>query len=485
MHFLRRSLFGLFLLAATLALLAWAGIVVKDAVVARMSRGNEVRPAEERVFAANVVRVAPETIAPVLTTFGEVRSTRTLEVRASAGGRVMSLSPNFEEGGAVEAGELLVTIDPSDPQSALDVARTDLAESEANVREAERALELARQEATAAQSQAELQARALERARDLANRGVGSVAAVETAELANAQAAQSVLARAQALASAEAALDQARTTVERRRIALAEAERGLADTEIRAEFAGTLAEVSAVEGGLVSANEQLAQLIDPAALEVSFRLSTSQYARLLDTDGRLKPATVEAVLDVLGADIVATGRITRESGAVAEGQTGRLLFARLEGAAGFRPGDFVTVRITEPELDGVALLPATALDGSGTVLALGEDDRLEVVPVTLLRRQGDDVIIEAAGLAGREVVGERSPFLGAGIKVRPLRAGVEEAAAEPELLDLTPERRAALIAFVEGNSRMPEAVKARVLAQLNEDRVPADVVQRIESRMGG
>ena len=485
MGFLRRSLLGLFLLGVTLALLAWAGVLVKDAVVARMERDNGARPAEERIFAANVVRVEPGTISPVLTTFGDVRSARTLELRASASGRVISLSPTFEEGGTVEADELLVAIDPSDAQSALEVAQTDLTEAEAKVREAERALDLAREDAAAAEAQAALQAKALERARDLANRGVGSVAAVETAELANGQTAQSVVSRAQALASAEAALDQARTTVARSKIALAEAERGLADTEIRAAFAGTLAEVSVVEGGLVSANEQLAQLIDPTALEVSFRLSTSQYARLLDDSGRLEHATIEAVLDVLGADLVATGRVTRESGSVAEGQTGRLLFAALDGAAGFRPGDFVTVRLSEPALEDVAILPATALDGSGTVLAVGAEDRLEVLPVTLLRSQGDDVIVSAAELAGRDIVAERSPFLGAGIKIRPLRQGEEAAAPEPQLMELTEERRAALIAFVEGNQRMPDEMKARVIAQLSEDRVPADVVQRIESRMGG
>lgn len=486
MRFLRRSLLGLFLFAATLAILAWAVIVVKDAVVARMTRENNVRPAEERIFAAHVVKIAPLSISPVLTTFGEVRSTRTLDIRTTAAGRIIGLSSNFVEGGTVQSGEVLVTIDPSDAQAALDVALTDLAEAEANVREAERALEIAREEAIAAEAQAALQARALDRARDLAERGVGSATAVETAELANAQADQSVLARAKALAAAEAALDQTKTMVERRQIALDEAKRRLSDTQIAATFDGILAEVSGVEGGLASGNERLARLIDPKALEVSFRLSTSQYARLLDEDGRLKQATVEAVLEVLGADLTVPGTITRESGAVAEGQTGRLLFAALQGATGFRPGDFVTVRITEPELTNVALLPASALDGTGTVLVLGLEERLERLPVTVLRRQGDDVIIAVArDLDGREVITERSPFLGVGIRIRPLRSDTESATAEPDFLELAPERRAALIAFVEGNTRMPDEVKARVLAQLNEVRVPADVVHRIEARMGG
>ena len=180
--------------------------------------------------------------------------------------------------------------------------------------------------------------------------------------------------------------------------------------------------------------------------------------------------------------------ISRESAAVGEGQTGRLLFARLENAAGFRPGDFVSVRIQEPPLERVVRLPSSAVDASGTVLVVGEEDRLEVADVQLLRREGDDVIVRARGLAGREVVAERTPLLGAGIRIRPVRRGAEsgvQAEPEPEMLSLDPERRARLVAFVEANQFMPADAKARVLAQLQQEMVPARIVERIESRMGG
>ena len=69
--------------------------------------------------------------------------------------------------------------------------------------------------------------------------------------------------------------------------------------------------------------------------------------------------------------------------------------------------------------------------------------------------------------------------------MQPLRPGVTEEAQVPEMLELTAERRARLVAFVEGNNRMPEEAKTRILAQLQENQVPADMVQRIEERMGG
>ena len=485
MKFLRRSLVGVFLMAVTVGLITWAGTSVYGALQARLLDEPNQRPARERVFAANVMTVTPETIRPVLSTFGEVRARRTLELRAATGGEIVWLADRFEDGGQVIAGDLLARVDPAEAQSALETAQADFSEAEADVRDAERALGLAGEDVAAAQAQARLRAQALERQRDLLERGVGSAAAVETAELAASSADQSVLSRRQAQASAETRIDQARTALERRRIALARAERELADTEIFAEFSGVLSDVSAVVGGLVSSNERLAELIDPDALEVSFRVSTPQYTRLLTDSGRLVGADITAKIDILGVDLTARGVISRESGAVGAGQTGRLLFARLEDTVGFRPGDFVSVLIEEPPLERVARLPATAVDASGTVLTLGEDDRLGVSTVEVLRRERDDVIVRARGLTGQEIVSERTPLLGAGIRIRPVRPGGAEVAEAPEMLTLEPERRARLVAFVEGNAFMPDDAKARVLAQLAEELVPAQVVERIESRMGG
>ena len=46
------------------------------------------------------------------------------------------------------------------------------------------------------------------------------------------------------------------------------------------------------------------------------------------------------------------------------------------------------------------------------MLVLQGEDRLDVLPVTLVRRQGDAVLLRGAGLAGREVVVGRTQLLG-------------------------------------------------------------------------
>ena len=69
--------------------------------------------------------------------------------------------------------------------------------------------------------------------------------------------------------------------------------------------------------------------------------------------------------------------------------------------------------------------------------------------------------------------------------MRPLRGSASVTIEEQAMLELTEERRAKLVAFVQANKRMPAEAKARILAQLEKTQVPVQMVERIESRMGG
>lgn len=484
MRFLRQSLVGVFLASLTLALLFVAAQMISGAVQDVLTREESAPQSRERVFAVSVRPAELVTVTPYLEAFGEVQSRRRLELRAALGGRVVGLADDFEDGGVVTANEVLVELDPADAQSALDRAKSDLLDAQFEERDAERSLLLAQDELNSAEAQAELRGRALQRQQDLQTRGVGAAAAVEEAELAKAAAQQAVLARRIALAQAESRVDQATTLLARARIALEAAERDLDDMTIRARFAGTLTDVTLVEGRLVSANEKLAELVDPDALEVAFRVSTAQYVRLLDAAGDLIDAPVTVSLEVTGTDLTAQGRISRDSGSAGEGQTGRLIYARLDDASGFKPGDFVTVTVQEQPLENVVRLPSSALDAVGTVLVLDDGDRLEALPVQLIRRQGDEVLLRGDGLVGREVVIGRTPLLGSGVRVRPLRID-DSAGAAPDMVELSVEQRAKLVAQVEASTRMPKDVKERVLGQLSEAKVPASLVQRLENRAGG
>jgi len=139
-------------------------------------------------------------------------------------------------------------------------------------------------------------------------------------------------------------------------------------------------------------------------------------------------------------------------------------------------------------------LPAPAYGSDGAVLLLDDNNRLESLPVELVRRQGDDVLVRGAGLAGRLVVAERTPLLGAGIGVKPLGDEVEaEDQATPpagrgggfgggdgEMIAIDDEKRAELIKAVESNGMMPANAKERILEMLKQPEVPKSLVDRLE-----
>lgn len=420
MRFLIRSLAGLFITAATLGLLFLAAVQIWAALEERRTGSGPGRPVGEQVFTVRLTELTPQTIDPVMQVFGTVQSRRRLELRAGAAGRIVFLDPAVHEGGVVQAGQLLIQTDPAAAQAELDNQLAAQAEAQAALRDARRAVTVATDDLAAAQAQVEWRDQALQRQRDLAERRLGTSSEREAAELAASSAVQAVLSRQSALANAESAVATAEITVQRSDIAVAEARRALDLTEVRARFGGRVTAVTAVEGGLVSLNEQLAEIIDPEALEVQIPLSLQQYSRLIVGQASLDGTPVQVVLDGSSGRITVPAQLDRAAASVEEGAAGRTVFARLdEPDPRLRPGDFVTAEIDEPALPGVALIPAAAVGADGAVLVAGDDGRLSAVPVSVLRRQGDDVIITVTDdLVGARIVSERAPQLGAGIRVR-------------------------------------------------------------------
>lgn len=487
-----RAGFGLAIGGATLALLLSAGGVIYQAFEQRGAGNEAARSPKERAYAVAVDTLEAKTLTPVITVYGRLQSARSLELRTALAGVLVELSNNFRDGGLVAAGELLYRIDPARLETTVALAETDLAEAEAALGEARAGLELARLEADAAQRQLDLRAQSVARQQDLRDRGVATEADLEAATLAAAAAEQTVINRRQVVAGDEARVAQAEITLGRREIALADARRALDDARVTAPFAGLLTDVGAVPGRLVSAGEQLAVLIDPANIEVAFRVTSNQYARLLNAQGVLRKADMTVLVQRGRVVTELPATLDRAGAETADDKIGRLVYARLtDPDPNFvQPGDFVTVRIPERPLEGVASIPATAVTTDGRLLLIGEGDRLEEVTATLLRHQGDSVIVADVPF-GRSYVTVRAQQLGPGIQVTPVAAEAEStqpastpapaAAPEEDTIALDDQRRAAIVAFIEASDKMKPEKREQFLEELSRPQVPRATVERFEA----
>ncbi len=484
MKFLGRALTGLLLLALTLAFLG-AG-VWRMQQARETAAGGKSRPAVERSYTVDAADFKSGQVSPVINVYGEVIARRTLELRAPATGAIASMDALFRDGETVTAGQELLRIDPADAESR--VAEADVSMSQAKVEtvEAEAAVALVQAEIAAAERQVELRKRELDRQKQLLAKGLVPRVTVENAELAVSSAEQALTGKRQQLLSANMRVDNAALAVKRASINVKDSDTGLNETTVTAPFSGRLSEVTATTGRRVGNNEKLGVLIDPNALEVRFNVRDDVFGRLVNDQGQLRPLEVKVALSLGDRSVEVNGTLDRDAPIVDSTQGGRVVYARLEPDTGtlVRPGDFVEVSVAEPSLSNVFSVPAAAVSENDRIFVLDADNRLDEISVNVIRRYGDTVVLSQAPV-GQRYVTARLPQLGSGIrvKVRGADKAASGGAAPSEFVELDPERRAKLIAFVEKNTRMPKDRRERILQNLAKPQVKRSMVERIEARM--
>ena len=279
--------------------------------------------------------------------------------------------------------------------------------------------------------------------------------------------------------------------MKRRSISIDKAKRNLDETEFKAPFNGIISSVNILPGSVINKNEKLGTLVDPNSLEVMFNLSANEFARVIDKEGKLLNLDITAYLKLSDKDIPFSGKIERINPEIINIGSGRKLFASINLGENktLRPGDFVVLEIQEPSLENVTVLPSAAVTIDGKIFILEDDNRLKELVVNILRRQGDEVIVSGAPI-DKEYVMQRSPQLGNGLKIKPLRKKDREISNSKslsnnnDLVTLSPEKQNKLIKFLDNMDRMPKSVKDRLYEEINSGKMKAKTLNRLEKNMG-
>ena len=96
----------------------------------------------------------------MVTTSGEVRAGTEIDIVAQVAGRVVSVSPEFIEGGVVNPGETLITIEDRDFQLATAQARLMVAQAETGVQQVMADADVARKQLRNTEGSSDLASRA-------------------------------------------------------------------------------------------------------------------------------------------------------------------------------------------------------------------------------------------------------------------------------------------------------------------------------------
>ena len=441
---------------------------------------------EYTVFTDKITRTEE---VPVIYSYGEVKSWRTLEIRAPVVGEISEVAKLFRDGSTVVKGDFLFSIEDTEYRDNLSIAETDVKDAESDLANAKTLFELSKLDLKAAEKEKEIRLASFKRQEKLKSNGVISETIFEQSSLSLTNAEKSLITKKNSFVQAENKIFKAQVHLERKKVAYDLARRQLADTKFFAPFTGVLDQVSAVRGRQISSNERLGTILDPKALEVVFPLSDIQYTRITNNRGNFIKLKVEYSTGRFEKKSVYSGAIERVGGRVNTGNTGREVFGSISEPKRslLKPGDFVNVKVFEPKLKGISKLPLGSLGSNNTILLVNDDLRLEKIKVDVVRFQENHILVRNAPI-DRKFVTKWSPQLDTGVKVKVIESsnGVEGVKpAENESIKLTEEERNKLINAIESNKWIPKDVKKRLVKQLNQELVPKKVVDRLRKRMGG
>lgn len=400
--------------AVALAVVGTTGAIAYSWVVNRPEAPQRMN--RERSFTVTAMDATKGLHRADITTFGQIVAARTLDLRVQVQGQVIAVSPNFVAGGKVAAGEVLAKIDPFAYDAAILEARAALANAQLSLAEAREAKVLEESNIATARTSLSSAQTDLERAKALLSSGAATQQTVDTRSV-------TVAERQQALAQREANLFSLEAQILRQEAAIAQAEHQLAvaqrnrnSTEIIAPFDGTVTSTTLTQGAYVSANENIGSLYETAALDVSFMISDRQYGQLAQAG--IADRGVSVTWNVAPRPVSAKGSITRTAAQIDPATGGVTLYARLdaEGTAVLRPGTFVSVTVDGIAHENSLVVPEKAVYDDDHFYVI-RDGRMAAVPVTILARQGDELIVSADLEDGARIITSRLSQAGEGVAV--------------------------------------------------------------------
>ena len=405
-----------------------AGAIVFYQYMISTRPATPARPSLERARPVESVVVSPATIRPNLQLFGQIVAGRSVDLRVLVAGEVREISPRLNEGGRVEAGEVLVSVDKFDYEGARVRAGVELAEAEARIAETRARLRLERDAKARADEQLQVAKREFERLSALEQRGVTTPVAVD-ASRSRLAAAQAVFeSRSNQIPVLEAQLARETATMDRLQWNVSKAERDVENTRLLAPFSGILSNVAAEVGRLLNVSDRVATLTDLNRLEVRFTLTDAQFARLAqkpdlpqNNQTGLLGRPIELAWGPEEAALNATGRIDRVSPAITAATGGVDVIATIDPSGGLltlRPGAFVRVITPDIGYDAVIRVPQSAIHPGDRVYVIGADNRLQPRAIEVAGYDREDVLVRGTFGAEERVLATRLPNAAPGMLVQ-------------------------------------------------------------------
>lgn len=361
-------------------ILILTSITLVVALVAyKKSQRADRKPETTQAILVDTVEATVVSLNLVVNSQGTVRPRTETVLVAEVPGKIVWVSQEFVAGGFFREGEVLLQIDPSDYRAGLKRAEAALAS-----RKAKLADETARSE------------QALKDWRNIGQRGQPSDLGLRKPQMADAKA---------NVSAAEADVEKARRDLERTQIAL--------------PYGGLVRQKAVDIGQYVTPGTRLGTTFAIDTAEVRLPL-TSTDLKYLDLPTGTKARGPDEPYPLVTLSTQTAGdtnqwqaRIIRTEGVVDE--TSRVVYAVAQvidpyGVLGqshqteLKVGTFVNAEIQGLYAENVVVLPRYVLRPDNTVMIVNDANKLEILPVTVLRAEPKKVYISDGIKAGARVI---------------------------------------------------------------------------------
>ncbi|MGB2053815.1 MAG: efflux RND transporter periplasmic adaptor subunit [Porticoccaceae bacterium] len=342
-----------------------------------LAPGADKSPEPEAAIAVKTMRVKSAELAVRVESQGVAKARTRTSLISEVSGAVLRVSDNFVVGGTFQAGDMLLALDPTDYEVALQRA-------EARLMSAKAAMEFERARSVQAEKEWAMTGRPQSEAPLLALR-------------------QPYLLEAQAnLLQAQSEVRQAKIKLEK--------------TIIKAPYAGMVANKLADVGQFVTAGTRVGEAFAIDFVEVRLPLTErdlSMMDSLLSTSLTEKMVVLSGTVDGISASWQAT--IARSEGVVSELNRAQYLVARLADPYGLdkdqntnrvplRVGTFVKASIEGKMLKGVFQVPRSALLEGSRIGLVDSEQLLKIVPVTVAHADDQYYYLSDGLTNGMEII---------------------------------------------------------------------------------
>ena len=404
--------------------------------------GRKTDPAQAPAATVVVMEVAAADV-PIFAEFAAQTYARDMvEVRGHVEGYIEKW--DFRPGAEVTAGQTLYVLDLRPYAAAVQQAKGNFHQSEADLEFARKQVTLLQAQATLASAEANLvkaqqdvdRLTPLVQADAASKQDLDAAAAALKANQANVDALKATVEQAGLSTRTQIASMQAK--VEAQQAALNAAELNLQYGTILAPIAGRIGDTLIPVGGLVTPTspQPLTTIVPLDPIWVRFKVTESEYLSWTRQGGLPTAALPLTLILADQSEFPATGHIENSLNQVDPKTATLELQARFPNSRHtMLPGQFGRVRVQVAERKNAILIPQKAvqqLQSVQTVYTVGPGDKVEVKPVTTGDRVGNSWIVEQGLQPGDRVVveGQQKVRPGSQVQPQPYRAP-ESAPATP------------------------------------------------------